>query len=66
MKLTLVPRHIFHPTTGPTKIGIPTYAATNPDADQFPFEKTGNPAMSVMVLAPTKPYHAVYGWKDDF
>lgn len=46
-------------------MGIPIYAAINPDADQFPSRKTWKPVTKVMVVAPMNPYHAVYGWKGD-
>lgn len=63
--LTFVRCQSFHPMIGTMKIGIPIYAATNPDADQLPLRKTWKPVTRVMGLAPMKPYHAVNGWKAD-
>lgn len=48
------------------KIGIPMYVDTKSAADQFPLRKTGKPATNVMMVEPTRPYHAVYGCHGDF
>ena len=56
----------FQRIIGTMKIGMPTYEAKKFDVDQLPLRKTGKPATRVMMVDPTKPTHAVYGWKGDF
>jgi hypothetical protein len=48
------------------KRGIPMYEATKSAVFQFPFKKTGKPAINVMIVAPINPYQAVNGWKGPF
>ena len=63
---TFVRYHSFQQIMGTMKMGIPTYDATKSDVDQFPLRKTGNPAISVMIVDKIKPIHAVYGCNGPF